>query len=271
MTRGLLGSVDAALPLPLATPPPAPRSPLEDSACVAPIVGEMMVHLGAALQPGLAVRKIEAIARSLLEERALRSSMEGYNGFPSPISVSIDDQVMHAIDGARIIPDRSLVKIQFGARGPGGGGANMGWTFAVGDVGPEKASVRSATIEALRAGLAVLRENARVGDLGAAIQTTLEARGCNAVRDFVGYGFGERMMMDPQLKCYGRAGTGQRLHAGMLLHVHAIAAAGDWQVEVGEDRWTVRTQDRRPAALATALVRITASGAELLSPLVTSA
>ena len=228
-----------------------------------------MVHLGAALRPGVKVRTIESVAEGLLEERALRSSMKNYNGFPSAVSVSIDDEVMHAIDSDRIIPDRSLVKIQFGARGTRGG-ANMAWTFAVGDVPPEVASLRTATIESLRAGLAVLRENARVGDLGAAIQTTLEAAGLNAVRDFVGYAFGDRMMMDPQLKCYGKAGLGPRLRAGMLLNVHAIAAAGGWQVEIGQDKWTVRTQDGRPAALATALVRVTATGAELLAPLVTA-
>ncbi len=79
------------LPLPLAAPPHDPRTAEQESACVAPLVGEMMVRLGAALRPGITARKIESLAEALLEERRLRSSMKNFNAFPNAVSVSIDD------------------------------------------------------------------------------------------------------------------------------------------------------------------------------------
>jgi methionyl aminopeptidase len=268
----LVDPLEDRLPLPLAVQPTDPQTRTEWSAWLAPAVGEMMVALGAALRPGMRTIEIEELAHRLLEKRELLSAMKNYNAFPSAVAVSIDHELMHGIPNeSRIIERNSLVKIQFGARTKSGGTANMGWTFAVGEPSPEAKAVRAAAIAGLQAGLAVIKDGARAGDLGAAIQAAIEGAGMSVVRDFVGYGFGEKMMMDPQLKCFGKPRLGVRLRAGMLLHVHSIAAAGGWEVEIGDDRWTVSTVDRKPAALATALVRVLPDGAELLAPLVARA
>ena len=108
--------------------------------------------------------------------------------------------------------------------------------------------------------LACLRSGTRTGELGAAIQSTIEAAGFSAIRDYVGYGIGEKPMQDPQLPCFGARGRGARIVGGTMLHVHVIAAAGAYDVVTAADGWTVATKDGRPSVLFTAVVRVNAEG-----------
>ena len=192
--------------------------------------------------------------------------MLGFRGYPAASAVSIDHEIVHAIPSERLVEEGQLVTIQIGALTPHGSG-DQGWTFGVGALDDERSRLRDVGRRALESGLAVLRAGARTGDLGAAIQRTIEGGGFAVVRDFVGYGVGERPLQDPQLAGYGTPGRGERLTAGMILHVHAIAAAGSGEVAIEDDRWTAVTEDGRPAALFTAMVRLRADGADLLTPL----
>jgi methionyl aminopeptidase len=184
------------------------------------------------------------------------------------IAVSGDDEVLHGIPSDRRLRSGELVKIQLGARG-NGGTCDQGWTFAVGEIDEERTRLRQVGMAALRTGLETLSAKARVGDLGAAIRTVVEAAGFSCVRAFVGYGMGSKPLQGPQLPCVGNANTGMRFKTGMILHVHAIVAAGAYQVEIADDRWTTKTADGRPSALVTAVARVEKSGHEILTPLLT--
>jgi methionyl aminopeptidase len=192
--------------------------------------------------------------------------MLGYRGFPAAVAVSLDDEVLHGVPSERRIQAGQLVKIQVGGR-TRRGSADQGWTFPVGAVSDEKERLCRAAVHALREVVTSLRAGTRTGDVGATIQGTLEAAGFSAVRDYVGYGIGERPMQDPQLPCFGVRGRGVRIAEGTLLHVHVIAAAGGYEVATGADGWTVSTKDGRPSALVTAVVRVTATGCDVLTPL----
>ncbi len=77
-----------------------------------------------------------------------------------------------------------------------------------------------------------------------AIQEYVEAQGCSVVRDFVGHGIGRKFHDAPQVKHYGKRGTGERLRAGMTFTIEPMVNLGGWEVEVDpSDKWTVRTAD----------------------------
>jgi methionyl aminopeptidase len=237
-----------------------------EHARIAPIVSGILHQLGRSLEPGMRTRDIDAHARELLARANLDSKMLDFRGFPAALAVSIDDEVLHGIPGGRVIREGDLVKIQLGGR-TAQGVADQGWTFGVGMLSEQKLSLYSFGTSALQSGLATIRAGSRVGDLGAAIQHAFEAPGCNVIRDFVGYTMGDKPMEEPQLPCYGKAGLGKRLEKGMILHVHAIGTAGAPEVEIKPDRWTAVTQDRAPSVLFTAMVRVTETGIEFLTPL----
>jgi methionyl aminopeptidase len=238
----------------------------EETARIAPIVSRILAELGRSLRPGLSTKDVEHEAIERLHSADLDPRMLGYRGFPAAIAVSIDDEVVHGIPSERKLENGQLVKIQLGARTTRGT-ADQGWTFGVGEIDEEKKHLCQVAIQALRDALTSLRAGARTGDLGATIQSTLESGGLSAVRDFVGYAIGEQAIEEPQLPCYGKRGQGPKLEAGAFLHVHVIAAAGSWRLDIRDNRWTAATKDGRPSALFTAVARVRADGCDVLTPL----
>ena len=119
-----------------------------------------------------------------------------------------------------------------------------------------------------------MKEGARLGDIGAAIQEYVEAQGCSVVRDFVGHGIGRKFHDEPQVKHYGDRGKGTRLKPGMTFTIEPMINLGDYEVEVLDDDWTAVTKDGSLSAQFEHTVLVTSDGVEILTarsaPLVNS-
>jgi methionyl aminopeptidase len=105
----------------------------------------------------------------------------------------------------------------------------------------------------------------RIGDIGAAVQQHVEARGFSVVRDFVGHGIGTQLHEAPQVPNYGEAGSGMRLRAGMVLAIEPMVNVGTPKVELLEDDWTAVTLDRKLSSHWEHTVLITDAGPEILT------
>ena len=55
-----------------------------------------------------------------------------------------------------------------------------------------------------------MKPGARLGDIGHAIQTFVEAKDFSVVREYCGHGIGQVFHEDPQVLHYGEPGTGMR-------------------------------------------------------------
>ena len=64
------------------------------------------------------------------------------------------------------------------------------------------------THDSLMRGIAQVRPGARLGDIGYAIQTYVEANRFSVVRDFCGHGIGRRFHEAPNVLHFGRPGEG---------------------------------------------------------------
>ena len=61
-----------------------------------------------------------------------------------------------------------------------------------------------------------MRVGGRIGDLGHAVQSWVEAHGFSVVREFVGHGIGEHLHEEPPIPNFGSPGRGARLAEGMV-------------------------------------------------------
>ena len=111
----------------------------------------------------------------------------------------------------------------------------------------------------------VIREGARLGDIGAAVQNLAESNGFSVVRDLVGHGIGKDMHEDPQVPNYGKAGKGLRLKRNMTLAIEPMINEGTYEVSALDDGWTVVTDDDGYSAHYENTVLITEDGYEILS------
>jgi len=240
---------------------------LEEMRRLGPIVSRLLRDVGRSIRPGMTTQAIaDALARGAASDRAAAAMLD-YRGFPAAAAVSVNDEIVHGIPGRRVLADGDLVKVEFRI-GSGIAYAGQSWTFPVGDVSAEDRVLLDVGPRALRAALLTLKHHVRLGDIGAAIQTTVEDAGLAVVRDFVGYGMGRQPMQDPQIKGYGRAGFGPRIAASTVLNLHVIFKHGGPEVAVMDNEWTARALDGKRGGIFTCMAELTNDGHRLLTPFI---
>jgi methionyl aminopeptidase len=217
------------------------------------------------VKPGVTTYDLEQIADARLKELGVKGVFKGYNGYPCVLCTSVNSEVVHGIPSPkRVLKEGDIVSVDFGVAADGYCG-DSAITVPVGAVDARTERLLRATEASLRAGIAVVRPGATLGDVGAAVQRVVENEGFSVVRDFVGHGIGTQMHEDPQVPNYGRAGRGMKLKAGMVIAIEPMVNAGGPDVEVLDDGWTAVTSDGSMSAHFEHTVAVTASGSRILT------
>jgi methionyl aminopeptidase len=228
------------------------------------VVAEMHDRIRAAIRPGVTPRQLDAIGRLVLDQRGAQSNFLGYQGFPAVICASPNDVVVHGIPDDTPLREGDIIAIDCGAIVDGYHG-DAAFTVGVGEIEPEAETLIDVTRRALHAGIAEMVPGNRMGDLGFAIQATVERAGFSVVREYVGHGIGTAMHEAPDVPNYGRPGKGQKLRAGDVLAVEPMTCAGGAETTVLADGWTVVTVDGSLSAHWEHTIAITDDGPEILT------
>jgi methionyl aminopeptidase len=228
------------------------------------VVAEMHDRIRSALRPGVTTLELDAVGRDVLERRGARSNFLGYHGYPAVICTSPNEVVVHGIPGGRVLDEGDIVAVDCGAIVDGYHG-DAAFTAGVGEVDADAQALIDVTRAALDAGIAELVAGSRLGDLGAAVQATVESAGFSVVRDYVGHGIGTAMHEPPDVPNVGRRGRGKRVAAGDVFAVEPMVAAGGEDTLVLDDGWTVVTVDGSWAAHWEHTVAVTEDGPEILT------
>ena len=138
-------------------------------------------------------------------------------------------------------------------------------TFAVGQASLEALHLIRTTKEALKRAVKLVRPGARLGDLSAMIQKTLQVQGYAPVVDCTGHGVGYELHEPPEIRNAGRRGTGPTLQAGMVLAIEPISTMGSGRIYTAKDDWTVLSSDGSLSAHFENTVLVTESGHEILA------
>lgn len=137
----------------------------------------------------------------------------------------------------------------------------------MGDISPEAKRLLSTTEESLYEGIKAARAGGRIGDIGYAIQSYVEARGFSVVRDFVGHGIGTNLHEAPEVPNFGTPSRGIRLLPGMTIAIEPMINIGKPDVKVLPDGWTVITKDGSLSAHFEHTVVITSNGPQIMTKL----
>ncbi len=228
------------------------------------ILGECLEHLARMVRPGLTTLDLDREADTFIRDHGAIPGFLGYYDFPNSLCVSINDEVVHGIPGPRVIEDGDLVSLDCGLI-LDGWWADSGLSVGVGEISGEARKLLAVTEEALRRGLDAARPGNRIGDIGHAVQSYVEAQGFGVVRQYVGHGIGRNMHEPPQVPNYGRAGTGNQLKPGYVLAIEPMVTAGSPEVKVLSDQWTVVTVDKRLSCYFEHTVAVTEEGPRVLT------
>ena len=228
------------------------------------LAAEVLQGVARAVAPGMTTGELDDLARQLIRERGATSAFLGYHGFPGAICVSINEEVIHGIPGARRVAAGDLVSLDVGVKFDGFIG-DTATTVMTGVIDPDRVRLVTTTQRALEAGIAAVRAGVRLSDVSSAVEQAALAGGCSVVREFVGHGVGRELHEEPQVPNYGRPGRGPMLQAGMTFCIEPMINLGRPHVEVLADKWTVVTRDRLPSAHFEHTIAVTEDGAEILT------
>jgi len=230
------------------------------------LLGEILVTLSREVAPGVSTKDLAVIAARELKAAGASAPFLGYQGFPDVICISLNDEVVHGIPRPeRIIKEGDLVSLDFGVTYRGMITDSAITVIAGKPRHKQDLELVKYTQLSLEAGIAVVRDRVRTGDIGAAVESLLKAHGYGIVRDLVGHGVGHYLHEDPNIPNYGRKNTGPWLQAGMTIAIEPMATMGGERVTLESDGWTVKTRDGSLSAHFEHTVLITQDGAEILT------
>jgi methionyl aminopeptidase len=211
------------------------------------IVAELLHLLQEIVKPGITTRWLDQRAEEFIQKRGAIPAFKNYNGFPSSICTSINNEVIHGIPGPYRLAEGDILSIDVGVNKAGYIG-DAALTVPVGQISQEKRELLETTQAALFAGIEHAVHRNHVSDISRAVQHVVEERGFSVVRDFVGHGVGKKLHEEPPIPNYKTPGRGPQLLAGMTLAIEPMVNAGGHEVVIKDDNWTVVTGDGKPSA-----------------------
>jgi methionyl aminopeptidase len=236
---------------------------IEKIAAAGALVAETIAHTGVLLRPGVTTDELDAAAGAFIREHGGVPTSKGYKGYPRAICISVNDVVVHGIPGRHRVSAGDLVTIDVGVT-LDGLIADSAYTFAVGPVDEEAQRLLDVAQDASRRD-----RQAVVGNRVEACRTrpgVVEGAGFSVVRSLVGHGVGRHYHEDPHIPNFGEPGRGPRLSEGMTIAIEPMITAGESDVTVMDDGWTIRTVDGSMSAHFEHTVAITPMAAHPHAP-----
>jgi methionyl aminopeptidase len=243
------------------------KSPKEIEAmrAVSRLAAETLLAVGDKIRAGMTTQEIDRLVHEHTLAQGARPAPLHYKGFPKSVCTSVNDVVCHGIPDGYALRGGDVVNVDVTHVFQGFHGDTSA-TFYIGTPSSDARHVVEVARRALDIGIAEVRDGARLGDIGGAIQEYAEGEGCSVVRDFVGHGIGRKFHDAPQVKHYGKRGTGERLRTGMTFTIEPMVNLGGWEVKVDpDDKWTVRTADGSLSAQFEHTVLVSKDGCEVLT------
>ena len=197
------------------------------------------------IMPGQSVVELDRLAEEYILSRDAKPAFKGYNNFPSTLTVSIDDEVVHGIPKDVVLEEGQIVGIDCGCN-KNEFYSDSAKTIAVGKISSDKGKLLEVTKEALQIGI----DNAVVGnkvfDISDSIQKYVESEGYSVVRELVGHGIGKQLHIQPQIPNFSEPTTKElniEWKEGLCLAIETMVNMGSRHMKTDSDGWTIRTKD----------------------------
>ena len=195
-----------------------------------------------AVRPGVTTGELDRIGGQALREHGARSAPKLVYGFPADMLISVNDQAVHGIPGARRLRDGDLVKLDVTVE-KDGYMADGAVTVPVGRVSEARRALAAAARGAFEKAMEVATAGNRVCDIGRAVEGEVKRRGFTVVRDLSGHGIGRTIHEAPSVPNHYDARYCQPLTEGLVIAVEPIVAERSGRMVEDADGWTMRTAD----------------------------
>ncbi len=215
--------------------------------------------------PGTSTDKLNTLCHDFIVKHDAVPSPLNYHGFPKSICTSLNHVICHGIPSKTdILKEGDIVNVDVTTYlNKFHGDTNK--TFFVGKVTPATKKLVEVTFECMMAGIAEVRPNAHIGNIGATIAKIAHANGYSVVEEYCGHGIGREFHEEPQVVHNNVRGTGVVMRPGMTFTIEPMINLGKRTNQVLPDGWTVVTKDRKLSAQFEHTILVTESSYEILT------
>ena len=195
------------------------------------ILAETLKLLAKECKPAVSLEYLDGLAREYIERKGAKPAFLGYKPpwadtvYPAAICTSLNEQIVHGLPSAYVLRDGDVVKLDLGVEYKGYF-TDAAVTVAVGKVSARTARLIAATRKALTSGIRQAKPGGRLGDIGHAIQRTVERAGFRVVEGLTGHGVGFAPHEEPEVRNWGARVTGTELVPGLVIAIEPMASAG---------------------------------------------
>ncbi len=235
-------------------------------------LASVIAELQKAVVPDIKTYVLDDLARELIKKIGDRPAFLNYRphgsvlAFPAALCVSVNDEIVHGVPGSRILQVGDIVGLDLGLDHKNRI-TDMAITVPVGKISIESQKMINVAREALNKGIEVCRPGQTIGDIGWAIEKTVNQGGFSVVNDLAGHGVGLAVHEDPLIPNFGRPGMGEILKPGMVLALEPMITLGTGDIKLGRDGFTFKTKNGSISAHFEHTVLITNDQPEILTKL----
>jgi methionyl aminopeptidase len=210
---------------------------------VGEVVANVLDEMAAAVRPGMTTGELDAIGEAALTRHGARSAPQLAYGFPGFTCISVNDETVHGVPGARALEPGDVVKIDVTAE-LGGYIADSARTVVLQPASAMGRRLRNSAVAALDRALAVARAGEYVSVIGRAVEAQARHDGFSVVRELCGHGVGRKIHEAPTVPNYEDPFSRTRLTEGLVIAVEPMLTARPSRAVDAGDGWTIQTHNR---------------------------
>ena len=222
--------------------------------------------IAANIKEGMSTGQIDRMVHEITTDMGGVPAPLGFEGFPTSVCTSLNDQVCHGIPSEKdILKDGDIVNVDASTiyKGYFSDSSRM---FMIGNVSEEKRRLVQVAKECVELGLKEVKPWGFLGDMAQAVNDHAKKNGYQVVRDIGGHGVGLEFHEEPWVSYVVPRGTEMLMVPGMIFTIEPMVNMGTHEFFVDEENgWTVYTADGKPSAQWEIMVLVTEDGHEVLS------
>jgi len=206
------------------------------------VVALALAAMKEAVREGITTAELDGIAARVFDANGARSAPRLAYGFPGSVCISVNDEAVHGIPGARRLAKGDLVSLDVVVE-LDGYYADAAITVGVPPLADEAARLVACAEAAFRKGARAARAGARLLDVGGAVEDEVTRHGFEVIRDVCGHGVGRAIHEDPPVLNHRDGRATRRLEPGLVIALEPIVAVSARRTRETGDGWTLASAD----------------------------
>ena len=202
-------------------------------------IDELLLILFNELKVGTNLLSLEEIVIKFCDKYNVSSTFKGYNRFPCPICVSINDEVLHGFVRDLEVVEGDIISIDCGLD-LNGFYSDSAFTKVVG-LDDTYIKLVNCTEHALYEGISSAKSGNRFYDISSSIYSVAEDNGFNVVKEFCGHGTGFKLHEFPPVPNHITKGVNWLLKPGMVIAIEPIFIDGSDKLVYSDNGFTIKS------------------------------